>query len=607
MRRALLSVSAVLLTGAVAAVILHLAWQTFLLRQVTMMSSRELYAVGDDPGKTALVVDHLRRVAPTLPLGLHPKAGSPEETADILARDPGDLAMLQQHVTRQVDWTDHSADIDWENVARLDPDNALYPLLRITPQLAKAHGDINTRLYNGAIRVSSKADFDKALELFSEAAAKPVYVDHATSLQRQQMDAFPSPRSLTEEMIALEISELVRPTFKSDSDALETLAEAHCQALLADGDMDGLKNFFDKWKHVTERVIDSPQAGEFSNDGILAQLEDMGGSILWGLDGFVMTDEIAEAEHRISILSRLTSSHDPLSPEMEFSIGFRLRSTARIPASITPEETLPSKLAEFAFMHRVLLAPISFLALVFAGLVGLETCRRSVAVKRLARGLMPLLKKEDHLWIVGLGLALPWLWWGGITRMTPLGWTDRGMDEVWSPLIWIIQPSAGFILSAVMLLQTARWRWGVRGGVIGLGVSHAWIGWGVAALTGLSIPAAGALRYFDTLSGDEEKIYLIATGGMAACGILWLLWQGIMALFSTRLASLRPNLVMRATLPWAMTGVATLLIAVPVSMAMERHWMAKDPLFSPWTSKTHVNALRERQAAEIKEMASEWE
>jgi hypothetical protein len=38
----------------------------------------------------------------------------------------------------------------------------------------------------------------------------------------------------------------------------------------------------------------------------------------------------------------------------------------------------------------------------------------------------------------------------------------------------------------------------------------------------------------------------------------------------------------------------------------ERHWFAKDPLFPAWTSKTHVNALKERVAAENRQAAQEW-
>jgi len=42
------------------------------------------------------------------------------------------------------------------------------------------------------------------------------------------------------------------------------------------------------------------------------------------------------------------------------------------------------------------------------------------------------------------------------------------------------------------------------------------------------------------------------------------------------------------------------MAAVAVSTKMERIWFLKDPLLPTWTSKTHLNALEERAAAEWK-------
>ena len=40
------------------------------------------------------------------------------------------------------------------------------------------------------------------------------------------------------------------------------------------------------------------------------------------------------------------------------------------------------------------------------------------------------------------------------------------------------------------------------------------------------------------------------------------------------------------------------MASIAVSTWMERHWFHKDPLLPTWTSKTHLNALEERAAAE---------
>jgi hypothetical protein len=118
----------------------------------------------------------------------------------------------------------------------------------------------------------------------------------------------------------------------------------------------------------------------------------------------------------------------------------------------------------------------------------------------------------------------------------------------------------------------------------------------VAALAALAIPAAGVLRYL-TLNDEQSAYYLLGVAGMAACALLWLLWDGIMNLFTPRSGALRPNVTTRAMQPWAMAGTASVLAAVAVSTAMERRWFAQDPLFPSWTSETHPNAFEERRAA----------
>jgi hypothetical protein len=317
-----------------------------------------------------------------------------------------------------------------------------------------------------------------------------------------------------------------------------------------------------------------------------------------------MAVEKADVEGQMKVLERLTTNPPPLPMEISETAGLRVESEGRLPLNLTLEEAIPSRRVELSFIDRIVATSFSSLTLVFAGIVAFETCRRSRIVKGMARGLIPLFRSEDHAWIAALGIALPWLWWWAITRMSPLGWREGGFEEPWATLVWTLQFAAALVFAAVMLIQTARWRWGTRGGFLGLGVPMPWIGWGVAALTALAIPAAGSLRYFvDSLSDDETGFFLLGVAGMVACGNLWLLWQGVMTLFTPRSGALRPNLTMRVTLPWAMTGVATLLAGVVVSAMMERHWFAKDPLFPASTSKTHVNALEERLARETREAA----
>ncbi|MEK7949551.1 hypothetical protein [Luteolibacter soli] len=614
LRRSLLLTGAVLLTASVAITIAMLGWEIFLISQANMASSQSRYGISPGLGKDYLMMmDRVRAIAPDLPLGLHPHSGKSEETAAALAKNPDDIAMLQEHVIREMREVSQShgsngfTSDEQASINRLDQDNALWPLIQINLHLAKATGaTTGFGTYYMGSQITSEPDFQQALKLFSEAAAKPSYSDHSTSLKRRQLDAFPPSRSLAESMVATGFSRWVSSPFSYYSANLSALGNLHCERLVAAADKEGLANFHREWKQLCGHIIGSTQSGESEYNDIFHQLKEIGNSLESAFDRLGMAVEKADMEQRLKILDRLVFTSSNLPPEVAKALGPRLKSENRVPANLTVEEALTSRRVEFLFFYRILATSLAFLALVFAGLVAFETCRRSRIVKNMARGLVPLLRKEDHLWMAGLGLALPWAWWWTITRMTPLGWRDGDFDKPWPSIVWLIQPSAGVVFAAVMLLQTARWRWGVHGGFLGLGVPLPWIGWGVATLTALSIPVAGVLPYLGSMTDNETGVFLAGVTGMAACGGLWLLWQGIMTLFTPRAGALRPNLVMRATLPWAMTGVVTLLASVAVSTALERYWFSKDPLFPSWTSKTFPNALQERIAEENRQAAQGW-
>ena len=605
LRRSLLATGALLLTAAVVAVTAFLVWEILLMSQAGFIANR--YSYGALGTGSEAVLKHARSVAPSLPLGLHPIAGSSRETSEALEKTPEDLAMFQEHIVRRVreatGWIGYTPE-ELEIIARLDPDNALWSLIRINLSLSKATG-LGTagRYYGVGPKITSETDFQEALRLFSEAAAKPVYLDRSDSLKRRQMNAFPPARTLSEFMIATGFSGMASPPFDY-STSLGSLAKFHTTRLVDEFDVGGLLGFYQEWKQLIRIIVSSPEAGEADYSGIIYQLIDMGRSIGEAADKLGMAEEKAGVDAQMKVIEGLMTNSPSFPKELTETAGMRLGSEGRLPTNLTLEEATPSRRVELSFFDRIVATSFSSLALVFAGLVAFETCRRSRIVKGMARGLMPLFRTEDHLWIAGLGLALPWLWWWAISRMSPLGWQDGNFQETWPALIWTFQFSASLVFGAVMLLQTARWRWGVRGGFLGLGVSMSWIGWGIAALTALALPIAGSLRYFDhRLSDDEKSYFMLGVAGMIACGILWLLWQGVMTLFTPRSGALRPNLTMRVALPWAMTGVVTLLASVVISGMLERYWFAKDPLFPASTSRTHVNALKERIAKEAREAA----
>jgi hypothetical protein len=97
----------------------------------------------------------------------------------------------------------------------------------------------------------------------------------------------------------------------------------------------------------------------------------------------------------------------------------------------------------------------------------MQVCHRfcvTALSRRLARRLADLLRVSDHLWIIGLGVLLPFLYVMGINRFTPLGGRDLGATGtdlllaqflgLW--LMWLMVP-------ALMV----RWRLSKRAGCCG--------------------------------------------------------------------------------------------------------------------------------------------
>ena len=600
-RRTALLVAAISLIATVSAIITGQALEGYRAARASTASMMIRY--GGFPGYPnpidPILSNHLDKIAPDLPLGLN----GDKETAEWLEKYPDDLPMLQQHAARALakestlttsgtSLSDLHPDT-LASIERLDPDNAVWPLMRMIPHLAKSTGSGRSYGYGAHIgsSVTDEPEFQQALRLFSEAAGKQTYRDHSLVLQRRQIDAFPRSRSIADDLVVTGIAQLVAPVFSDYSNELEALISIQVERLKKAGDQAGLIQLGNEWQQLATTL-----RGEVDFQSFNAQFQ----AIARKLDG-AFGDLGMEAE-KVQLTEWLKESDagatPPLpgvAPEIEAAAGARLRGSLDKLADVTLAEVEPSRRTEHAYFDRGVASFLMVLALLVAGLIALETCRRSAIVKGMARGLMPLFRPVDHLWIGVLGIALPWLWWWVVTRLTPLGLRDLDFNDEWTVIPMIIQPATAFIFGLAMLLQTARWRWSHRGGFIGLGAPLSWLGWLAAALAGLAIPAAGVLRYLD-LNDNDSGYYLLGVGSMAGCSLLWLLWGVVMNLFTPRASALRPNLAMRAALPWALAGVVTLIASGMISSAMERYWFARDPLLPTWTSKTHLNALEERTA-----------
>ena len=250
-------------------------------------------------------------------------------------------------------------------------------------------------------------------------------------------------------------------------------------------------------------------------------------------------------------------------------------------AYTSPDAFTPGRLAEFAVADRfTALAGVLGAFLVAAGGL-IEILRRGALPCRLSGGLIPLFRASDGAWLFGLGLVLPAVWWFGISWYSPLGCRDIGLtffENKGFPMMqpWLSQGLGGLVLAFVMLVQTARWRLGKRGAFLSLRPPRMWIGWTMAALGGLFIPAQGIVRY---LSADQDK-FLLYGGAAGGIALLWLLWQASMGLFAARENALGGQVLLRLLMPGVIALALLLLGAMPMLRKSERKWVAEMERFS---------------------------
>jgi hypothetical protein len=215
----------------------------------------------------------------------------------------------------------------------------------------------------------------------------------------------------------------------------------------------------------------------------------------------------------------------------------------------------------------------AFLVLLFLAGAGIEGFRRGRRLNGLADGLRPLFTPADLAWTAALGLALPALWYLGITRFTPLGLRDIGLG-FYHPPPALIQAAAALVFTLLMIVQTLRGRITRRAGFLALRPRCPWIGWAMAGIAAAVIPLAGVVR---GMTGNETQALqaISATGGLP---LLWLLWEAAAVVFSPRDQALGGVLLSRRLiLPFA--ALATLLLGAGIPLrAGERHWHARDPL-----------------------------
>lgn len=453
-----------------------------------------------------------------------------------------------------------------ESWRRSDPDNGMWLLLEAMGKHLEWK------------RAGSVAGDPLHLEitgLLQQAARSPRFEPRLPELRRKRLAMLPSTATMAEEnrLFLYSISTLWRPTYRIQLDALKTGFSDEATRLVAAKDTDGLRQLTRDWENLAGRLASS--SSTLLDLTITPNfIRDCGRILQTANKDLGLTDEESEISRKLALLSTaLSASRSSPDSRPMSSLAQMMHAGSAGNVISNPAEFEPGRRVEYAVGERMSCLAAAVLVLLFLAGAAIESFRRGRRLNGLADGLRPLFTPADLAWTVGLGLALPALWYFGITRFTPFGLRDIGLSY-YNPPPALIQAAAALVFALLMIVQTGRWRITRRAGFLALRPRFPWIGWTMAGIAAAVIPLTGVVR---GMTGNETRVLqaIAATGGLP---LLWLLWEAAAVVFSPRDQALGGVLLSRRLiLPF--TALAALLLGAGIPLrAVERHWHARDPL-----------------------------
>ena len=519
--------------------------------------------------------------------------GSDHEAAKNLQRQwelhPNELGIYEELVHRRIAAKQGLPPDFSETWRRLDADNGLWLYLEAVGKNEewKAKGPPAGETFSR-----------ETLDLLRQSASAPRFKSYLPELRSRRLVMLGPNETLSEEvdLLLYSISALWAPTVRHQMDALLTFGKAAKQAV-ADNNSTELAALIKSYERLPGRLA--------ANGNTLLDLMPAAGS--WNEAGSTMLQAsrdlgLREEEARMDELGRQFADYRAayrgvsLDNKPMSSLGRVLvvGSPSFIP--IEPSDFEPGRRVEYAVTERLSGLLAAIVVLLFFTAASIESFRRGRRVNGLADGLGPLFGPIDLLWILGLGVVAPALWYYGLTRWTPFGLRDIGMTYYGQHHL-LIQEGAALVFSLLMIVQTARWRVTKRVGFLALRPARPWIGWTMAAIAAMVIPLVGGVRW---LSGNETR-YLQAIAALGGMPLLWLLWEGGAVIFSPGNQALGGVLLCRRMIaPFAVVAALLLASRVPL-IAYERHWQALDQITRSDREHGGLTLLENRITEEVRE------
>lgn len=477
----------------------------------------------------------------------------------------------------------------------IDPDNGLWALA----EAKKYAWRLDALGYSAKSRatIPSRPEYRKAVALFEEAVEAPVITSRLQNRDAERLEMLPVPRDLAE-LRDNHAFAWMQKDWGELRGTVRMILQARADDLEARKDTAGLRNLIRDWQQLTRADLHLP--GE--RVSLVQSRFDIrsNAAILHRAAGAL---GLAEEQER---LRKWREEWDRIDHALEAGAGIdlRLRAPSTLAYSgahvVSDEDLKPGRLAEHAFADRLAVLAVGTVFLLLALCAWAEAWRRGGPVKRLAHGLMPLLRPGDYLWLGGMGLVLPAVWYLGLMRLSPAGCRDYSI-VLGDAIPFMGRWGGVLLLSLCLLVQTARWRLAKRGGFIGLRPAALWPGWLVAALAALFLPLTGLIR----LKPDLDEEYLACACAVLGIPLLWLLWRAAALVFAPRHAALGGVMLCRMLLPLFLAGCMAMGGLALLLKAEERSWVARDTISRPDPEGSGMSLIEARAEREFRRQLAE--
>ncbi len=564
----------------------------------THLQARKLASVRNfiSPGSPSSILDQSKVLSPRQKLILHGDTNAKDESdrwKALWESDAENPAYLLEYAMAYQRKRDSLSSQILETAARIDPENAWYPVIQAAGMAKRAVKKQTPGYYERqrggkpTFTVIDEEAFKGALDLLHQATTRTRLSAAQTQLLKERIDLLPERNDFASQMpriVYLSALNYGTLDLRYLADAFSVQAGRLAEA----NDTAGFHQLLDDWKWLASSTA---KGGGQLIDLLVAKavftipLEPFQKAAL----SLGLTEEAGKFEalklhedtrrERYREMSRGSEMSHLLDTKSSVMAGLTLPTISHhlnSPPPITDADLRPSRYADHALFGRLhaLVSGVVFAILAgITGGIGLSRC--GLSNRSLSGRLQHLFRFHDWAWVVAGGIIAPLLWGALVDDFTPLSAREWGM-KISGFLLPGLQLGSVTLLMLVASSVIASRRLQKRAGFLWSQPRFPALGSVAIVAAALAIPLAGTLML---LRGGLGHLLFQAAVVLTIAALLWLV-VGLAGQLLNRpkSASLRRSVLARIMVPAWISGMLAFALLVPVHYAAERRWIQQDRL-----------------------------